>query len=329
MNMNTRDLHKELEYLAEALNLLVMTQESSNTFEWDIAKEKLNKSLSTIDSPSKAHRYLNVFMKQVQRLPLVIKRRVVKYVFITMMSILPSNQLYNYLTDDVKDLQADLEQVERKQEPETEEKVEEPKNNVVSPRKSSDKLKSFLKREEGSPKYKGEPILKAYNMGDGMITVGYGHAQRESKSNLQVGDSITYQQAEEFLEHDISMAEKYLNNVLDKWEKEEIQVNISQGMYDAMVSLIFNMGIGNFRKTEFIQLVKKGKYEKAKERILSTAVTYPGHVKRRKREAELFGSDIPQNTTEPPATDVASLQETKAFQQLRYLIREYLANHFS
>ena len=48
------------------------------------------------------------------------------------------------------------------------------------------------------------------------------------------------------------------------------------------------MGNGNFRKSDFIQLVKRGKFDEAAEKILTTNVTYNGHITRRQKEKEMF-----------------------------------------
>ena len=108
---------------------------------------------------------------------------------------------------------------------------------------------------------------------------------------MRAGETkISKKEAENLLQKDVEQNKKYLNNILDTWEKNGIKPKISQGMYDSMLSMIFNMGIGNFRKSEFIQLVKQGKMKEAKEKILTTNVTYPGHVKRRKKESQMFGN---------------------------------------
>jgi lysozyme len=124
-----------------------------------------------------------------------------------------------------------------------------------------------------------------------MVTVGWGHAERVGQSKLRKGDKISYEQAEKYLADDIAEAEGYLNNILDKWEADSVDVKLDQGKYDAMVSMIFNMGIGNFRKTDFIQLVKQGKYDEAAEKILTTAVSYPGHIPRREMESKMFSGE--------------------------------------
>jgi GH24 family phage-related lysozyme (muramidase) len=62
-------------------------------------------------------------------------------------------------------------------------------------------------------------------------------------------------------------------------------------MYDAMISMVYNMGIGNFRTTDFIQLVKRGKYTEAGKKIKNTMISYKGHIYRRAKESKLFSID--------------------------------------
>jgi len=56
--------------------------------------------------------------------------------------------------------------------------------------------------------------------------------------------------------------------------------------------MIFNMGIGNFRNSDFIQLVKGNELGRAKEKIKTTSShlfgKFPGLKKRRKLESDLF-----------------------------------------
>lgn len=102
--------------------------------------------------------------------------------------------------------------------------------------------------------------------------------------------TITKKEAEKLLNQDIQEATDGLNRILDSWDDQGIKVEITQGMYDAMVSMIFNMGIGNFRMSDFIQMVKRGEYNKAKEKIKTTNVTELGHVSRREKESNIFSS---------------------------------------
>jgi lysozyme len=79
---------------------------------------------------------------------------------------------------------------------------------------------------------------------------------------------------------------------LIKISLNKIKIPITQSMYDAMISLIFNMGRSGFRRSDFIQMVKKGDLKGAREQILNTSShlfkKYPGLKKRRETEYKMF-----------------------------------------
>lgn len=265
------------EYINLNLKYLNESDEPSPTFEWDIAKDKIEKSQKNIKNSNQAKEYLKNFIKKIKNLPIKVKSKLLKIAISFLFVFLGYNNILEIIN---------------KEAPELIEVVEEYKENKEkifnSPKKSSEQLKEFLKYEEGSAKEKGEPVLVGYNLGDGMITIGWGHAEKISNSKFKKGQKITKKEAEKLLEQDIKEAEIYLNKILNNWKDKGIQYDINQGMYDAMISLIFNMGIGNFRTSEFIQLVKQGKYNLAKEKILKTNVTWAGHKYRREKEYEMF-----------------------------------------
>ena len=145
--------------------------------------------------------------------------------------------------------------------------------------------------------------LEAYTIGDGMITVGYGHASPEKKSPYKVGDSITEEKANQLFSDDIKIAENGVKRIIKAWENPKIESKITQGMFDAMVSMAYNMGVGGLRNTEFIQLIKAGKFDSAGEKLKTTKiksciikngqkiyVEMPGLKKRRMEEYNLFAS---------------------------------------
>lgn len=107
-----------------------------------------------------------------------------------------------------------------------------------------------------------------------------------------MGQEIDTTEAEILLKQDVKESSDALNRILNTWESKGINIDVTQDMYNVMTSMIFNMGIGNFRKSDFIQLVKKNKLDKAKERIKTTSShlfsEFPGLKKRRKLESELF-----------------------------------------
>jgi len=271
-------------------NFLNESDEPSPTFEWDFVKSKIDDSKRYVRTDEQAYEYLIRLLEKIKSLPKSIKIRIAKYVALSLIGLLGYNAVksavYEYAPEINKEINMAIASHEQNSN-ETESSVLK-----FEPRKSSESLVDILKHEEGSVKEKGEPVLKAYKLGDGMITVGWGHAERINKSKFKPGQEITREKAEELLAADIAEAERGLNKILDDWKENNINVEISQSMYDAMTSMIFNMGIGNFRKSEFIQLVKQGKYDEAAERILTTNVTYPGHVFRRQKESDLFSKDI-------------------------------------
>jgi len=153
-------------------------------------------------------------------------------------------------------------------------------------------LVDFLAYEEGSVINKRKPELKPYELGDGKVTIGYGHTGDNK-------EDITYAQALSYLKEDILEARDGLNRILDAWEEQGINPDIDQGKYNAMVSMIFNMGIGNFRMSNFIQLVKQNKIEEASNEILKTNLKYgdsnedrAGLKNRRAREKQMFDGNL-------------------------------------
>jgi lysozyme len=130
-------------------------------------------------------------------------------------------------------------------------------------------------------------------IGDGMITVGWGHAEPVSKSKFKVGQVITKEEATKLLKEDLKTAADGVRKIFKQWEDDGIERKITQDQFDALVSMCFNMGIGGLRRSEVISLIKKGNYEGAGERIKTQSV--------RKREADLFLSyldkkDMPVKT---------------------------------
>jgi GH24 family phage-related lysozyme (muramidase) len=175
---------------------------------------------------------------------------------------------------------------------------------VIPPRirKSSEGLINHLKYEEGSIRHKGQPNLVAYDLGDGAYTIGYGHAifpdEQEGfdflprYSKIVPGrTTITKEDAETLLKDDMREAESIVNRILDQWEEKGIKPPITQGMYDAMVSMSYNMGRG-IRTSDFIQAVKRSDFDLARKLILTTSQNlfddFPGLEPRRKKESEMF-----------------------------------------
>lgn len=140
-----------------------------------------------------------------------------------------------------------------------------------------------IKQEEGLR-------LKAYKIGDGMITVGYGHAEKIGKTKLKVGQTITREQAVQYLIEDVNVAAQGVKRMFKQWQDEGVNIKITQNQYDVLVSMAYNLGVGGLRRTEFVQHLKNNDLEKAAHTIKTTGVSkkFPGLSKRRLREFQKF-----------------------------------------
>jgi GH24 family phage-related lysozyme (muramidase) len=150
----------------------------------------------------------------------------------------------------------------------------------------------FKLSNEGWDHIKNEEkcVLKAYSIGDGKITVGYGHAEDIGKTKLKKGQKITQTQADKYLKEDLKEAADGVRRIFKEWNERGIDVKISQSMFDALVSLAFNSGIGSLRQSELIQHIKKGDLKLAGDSIKDYNLNkkYPGLRDRREKESEMF-----------------------------------------
>lgn len=131
--------------------------------------------------------------------------------------------------------------------------------------------------------------LRAYDDGAGVLTIGYGHT-----AAVRAGDQITAEQAEQFLREDVEWAEACV--------RDAVHVSISQAQFDALTSLVFNIGAGAFRKSTLLQKLNAGDYSGAAQEFVrwnqAGGRVMPGLTKRRLAERDLFTSqDAPEAPT--------------------------------
>lgn len=121
--------------------------------------------------------------------------------------------------------------------------------------------------------------LNAYKDSVGIITIGYGHI-----NGVKLGDVITGQQADAFLREDLQVAELTVNT--------NVEVKLSQGQFDALVSFVFNLGVGNFVKSTLLKKLNAGDYFGAAGEfgkwVNAGGTTLKGLIKRRAAEREMF-----------------------------------------
>ena len=70
-------------------------------------------------------------------------------------------------------------------------------------------------------------------------TIGWGTTFYEDGSPVKMGQTITQARADELFAHDLRKFEDVVN--------ETITVQLTQGQFDALVSLVYNIGAGAFR----------------------------------------------------------------------------------
>ena len=138
--------------------------------------------------------------------------------------------------------------------------------------KTSNKGIDFIKKYEGFR-------AKAYRCRANVLTIGYGHTL-----NVKSTDVITLDEAEVFLRQDVEFAEKEVN---------KHNLNINQNQFDALVSFVFNLGVGNFARSTLLRKIKSNANDptikKEFERwIYAGGKVLNGLVRRRKEEADLY-----------------------------------------
>lgn len=151
--------------------------------------------------------------------------------------------------------------------------------------KVSDGGVAFVARHEGI-------VLRAYDdfapakelkPGDavkGTLTIGVGH----TGPDVHIGQTITEAEAMALLRADLGTAEAAVNRL--------VTVPLTQNQFDALVSLVFNIGEGNFSKSTLLRRLNAGEREAAAGQFgrwnKSKGVELAGLTKRRAAERELF-----------------------------------------
>jgi lysozyme len=125
--------------------------------------------------------------------------------------------------------------------------------------------------------------LKAYLCPARVWTIGYGTTR-----GVKPGQVISEEEAEAMLRADVA---RFAQGVA-----ERLQVPVTQGQFDALVSLAYNIGLAAFGKSTLLRLLNDSKYalaaaqfprwNKAKGRVL------PGLTKRRAAERAMFEGKV-------------------------------------
>lgn len=133
-----------------------------------------------------------------------------------------------------------------------------------------------LKQREG---FKSE----AYQDTGGVWTIGYGTIKRNGLP-VQAGMRVTEKEAETDLEADLAWAQTAVNQL--------VKVKLSQNMFDALVSFVYNVGETAFKKSTLLRLLNMGLYSMAAAQfmrwIYDNGKEIGGLLNRRRAERKQF-----------------------------------------
>lgn len=114
-------------------------------------------------------------------------------------------------------------------------------------------------------------------------TIGYGHTS-DSFMTVRKGMRISEAEAEAALIHDLSEAEAIV--------RRYVQVPLTDGQRGALISFVFNVGEGNFRKSTLLKRLNAGDYEAVPAQlakwVYNDGSKMPGLVNRRAAEIGLW-----------------------------------------
>lgn len=122
--------------------------------------------------------------------------------------------------------------------------------------------------------------LKAYRDTGNVLTIGWGHTGPDVKEGL----IWSQEQADAALKKDITKTEKDLLKL--------IKVDLNENQLSALVSFVFNIGIGQFKSSTLLKKLNAGDYEEAANQLLrwnkDNGKVLNGLIKRRSWEKTLF-----------------------------------------
>ncbi|MEO6306188.1 MAG: lysozyme, partial [Bacteroidia bacterium] len=118
------------------------------------------------------------------------------------------------------------------------------------------------------------------------ITIGWGSIMKKDGNRFILGDTITQQEADSFLEWEVNNKANTLN-ILVKG------VMLRQNQFDALVSFIYNLGVGNLSSSTLLKKIKVNpsdsmirleflRWNKANHKVMG------GLTRRRQAEADLY-----------------------------------------
>ena len=131
---------------------------------------------------------------------------------------------------------------------------------------------SLIKKFEGCE-------LEAYKCAAGVWTIGYG-----STKNVKEGDTLTQEEADYLLKHEMNEYEGYVNDM--------VKVDLNQNKFDSLVSWVFNLGPSNLSSSTLLTKINNKDWEDVPNQIKrwnkAGGKVLEGLIRRREAESLLF-----------------------------------------
>ena len=131
---------------------------------------------------------------------------------------------------------------------------------------------SLIKKFEGCE-------LEAYRCAANVLTIGYG-----STKGVKEGDTITQEEADSLLLHEMDEYESYINDM--------VKSDLKQNEFDSLVSWVFNLGPSNLSSSTLLQKLNNKDWNDVPNQIKrwnkAGGQVKQGLVRRREAEALLF-----------------------------------------
>ena len=121
--------------------------------------------------------------------------------------------------------------------------------------------------------------LEAYKCAAGVWTKGYG-----STKDVKEGDTLTQEEADDLLLHEMSEYEGYINDA--------VTVDLKQNQFDSLVSWVFNLGPANLKASTMLKVLNNKDFDDVPGQIKrwnkAGGKVLQGLIRRREAEALLF-----------------------------------------
>jgi len=122
---------------------------------------------------------------------------------------------------------------------------------------------------------------RAYLCPAGVLTIGFGHTGKDIKRT----DIITEENAEDLLKSDLAWVEEVIN--------EKTKTELTQNQFDALCSLVYNIGASAFSNSTLLRLINAGNLAAVPAQFLrwdkANGKPLAGLTRRREAEKKLWG----------------------------------------